>query len=592
MSIAPLVDLAQTLQEVAALSGHASQAQRSARIAAQLSDEPRAAVGAVSPPPSGVGTTLHVSLRELHEGRERHESELQSLQSKLSQAEQQLKYLAEEMRSHVRDLTEEVASLGTAQADDRQWMKAHKHEMLVDLESLTQALQDNKASLEDHDARIVANLTAEREARAASSDALRRLKEKIEEIDGKMQEMRRTHEDESTQQSSRLSEVQQAFSSLESEVLQTCSNHRNAVQSTQQESLEQLTEVRHLLHQHYREHQDQFKSFQQLMQEAKQASEVGLNELTLRLDKALWQRPEQMSPRAEPLTQVTRPFSPRVVVVEEGPASPLCRHSPCVARSPCSPGTGAAWSMAMEEMRQTLEMKLDHLESKMKRSIKHLAEDLAQKHLHLSSALEKSSGVQEERLSEFQCCMLRTWKAEWQPELQRLKETERGVMDDLQSKVQRACKDAEAASTQTRSLQKVQKHVDDKLQDMRVSLEQHQVQLDTLKGDVAPLPSAIKRGDDLWRHLEGVKAGIETLDRNTRAEILALGQHLEAQVRPGRTVPVPVGAGTAGPTNPVGPTTTWVSEPVATAPRAHARRPVPWTIPSPGLSDAPPIGPK
>lgn len=56
------------VQEVAALSGHASQAQRSARIAAQLSDEPRAAVGAVSPPPSGVGTTLHVSLRELHEG--------------------------------------------------------------------------------------------------------------------------------------------------------------------------------------------------------------------------------------------------------------------------------------------------------------------------------------------------------------------------------------------------------------------------------------------------------------------------------------------------------------------------------------------
>lgn len=39
---------------------------------------------------------------------------------------------------------------------------------------------------------------------------------------------------------------------------------------------------------------------------------------------------------------------------QEGPASPLCRHSPCVARSPCSPGTGAAWSMAMEEMRQTL----------------------------------------------------------------------------------------------------------------------------------------------------------------------------------------------------------------------------------------------
>eukprot|EP00913_Durusdinium_trenchii_P035112 g32846.t1 len=325
------------------------------------------------------------------------------------------------------------------------------------------------------------------------------------------------HQDESTQQSSRLSEVQQAFSSLESEVLQTCSNHRNAVQSTQQESLEQLTEVRHLLHQHYREHQDQFKSFQQLMQEAKQASEVGLNELTLRLDKALWQRPEQMSPRAEPLTQVTRPFSPRVVVVEEM-------------------GTGRD---GIERIRRSMEARKQEAPT----------------------------------LSEFQCCMLRTWKAEWQPELQRLKETERGVMDDLQSKPFRP-------------------RVPSPAKDMRVSLEQHQVQLDTLKGDVAPLPSAIKRGDDLWRHLEGVKAGIETLDRNTRAEILALGQHLEAQVRPGRTVPVPVGAGTAGPTNPVGPTTTWVSEPVATAPRAHARRPVPWTIPSPGLSDAPPIGPK
>ena len=148
--------------------------------------------------------------------------------------------------------------------------------------------------------------------------------------------------------------------------------------------------------------------------------------------------------------------------------------------------------------------------------IKGVSEEVASKQLALQEALEK---VVEERVKEQRG--LETFKTapreanrrrnriQEVQELQALKASEDRALSDLQSKIQVVCRDAEASATSCRSMSKSMKHLEASLQDVRVSLDRHDLELTELKRDVQLLPACGKRVDDLWRHVEGLKSGAQ-----------------------------------------------------------------------------------
>ena len=98
-------------------------------------------------------------------------------------------------------------------------------------------------------------------------------------------------------------------------------------------------------------------------------------------------------------------------------------------------------------------------------------------------------------------------------ELQGFKASDDRALADLQSKIQVVCRDAETSATSCRSMQKSMKHVEASLQDMRLSLDRHDMDLTELKRDVQGLPGCAKRVDDLWRHVEGLRSSVAQQDR-------------------------------------------------------------------------------
>jgi len=92
------------------------------------------------------------------------------------------------------------------------------------------------------------------------------------------------------------------------------------------------------------------------------------------------------------------------------------------------------------------------------------------------------------------------------------------------------CSDVEIAATNSARLGKSVKHIEVTVKDMSVSVGQSQSDIEELKADAASVPRTVKRVDDLWRHFEGVKsdlASLERFSRDCRAEMLALSQALQ-----------------------------------------------------------------
>ncbi|CAE7443579.1 unnamed protein product, partial [Symbiodinium pilosum] len=69
------------------------------------------------------------------------------------------------------------------------------------------------------------------------------------------------------------------------------------------------------------------------------------------------------------------------------------------------------------------------------------------------------------------------------------------------------------------------KHLEATVKDMSVGVAQQQAGIEELKVESDTLARTTKRVDDLWRHVEGVKSDLVSLERSareSRAEILAL----------------------------------------------------------------------
>jgi len=545
-----LVDLAQTLKDVAEAHGLTSQALRSAQIADSADSALRSAGGERGErgtergPPRSAPGALHVSLQELYE--------LKTLRVKIYEVEQAFKQHAEELESQLGELRQSFLGLSEAQVTERKALGTFREETLRDLGSLTALSTGAKVSLEDHEHRLSAVVSAEQEGREAAKSGLEHLKEEMEQ---KLQKKQSDHEEVLKKHSLQLVEIQNAFTSLETEILEVCAKDRNALQSKQQESLEQLAEVRHLSQQHYSELQEQFRSFQQLMLnkqwEAKQSTDAGVHDLRLRLHKVMWQRSDEGTATSLPSEPLT--------LIQEAEGSPVQR-SP-LQRSPAS---------QLEEVRQNLEMKLVHVEEQLKRSIQRLSEDMAQKHRFVEVSLEKTLGASqvEERLTNRLEEGVRGIQYEFRKDLQAVKTFEHEALGELQSKVEAACKDAETSATQSRSTSKSLKLLEATVQDIKVSIDQNQSDVQDLRGEVSPLPQTVKRVDDLWRHFEGLKADVQQLDRSSKADVIALGEHLEAKVGSIR----PRQSTGQRPTSSPRPVPPWTSEPVTSGAATTGRQ--------------------
>eukprot|EP00438_Fugacium_kawagutii_P036684 Skav200916 [mRNA] locus=scaffold2433:101188:102165:+ [translate_table: standard] len=259
--------------------------------------------------------------------------------------------------------------------------------------------------------------------------------------------------------------------------------------------------------------------------EAKQTADAALHDLRLRLDKIMWQRSEVgTAAPSEPVTLFQEGGSP-------AQQSPLQRPQ----QSPQSANlSAAAAQMALEEVRQNLEMRLAHVEDQLKRSIQRLSEDITQKQLFLEVSLEKTSSASqaEERLTNRVDECLRNIQFELTQELAARK-SDHGVLGDLQGKVENLetmCRDLETSATHSRSTSKSLRLLEVTVQDMKVSIDRNQSDVQDIRGELSPLPPTVKRVDDLWRHFEGLRADVEHLERSSKADVIALGEHLEAKV--------------------------------------------------------------
>lgn len=256
--------------------------------------------------------------------------------------------------------------------------------------------------------------------------------------------------------------------------------------------------------------------------EAKETADAGLHDLRLRLDKVMWQRSD--------VGTATSPSEPLTLTQEAG--SPAQRSPLQPQLSPQSANfSAAAAQMALEEVRQNLEMKLAHVEDQLKRSIQRLSEDMAQKQLCLEVSLEKTSSASqaEERLTSRLDEGLRNLQFEWRKELQAVRASHDAI-GELHSKIDATQKDLETSATHSRSTSKSLRLLEATVQDMKVSIDRSRSDVQDLRGELSPLPQTVKRVDDLWRHFEGLKADVEQLDRSSKADVIALGEHLEAKV--------------------------------------------------------------
>ena len=117
-------------------------------------------------------------------------------------------------------------------------------------------------------------------------------------------------------------------------------------------------------------------------------------------------------------------------------------------------------------------------------------------------------------------------RSDFQRDLESLRDSQQKVLGQVQQTLQSVSSDMEIAATSSARLKNSVKHVEATVKDMSVSVAQHQSAIDELKAEAEMLPRTCKRVDDLWRHMEAVKADLALArsGRESRAEILPLSQ--------------------------------------------------------------------
>ncbi|CAE7222678.1 unnamed protein product [Symbiodinium sp. CCMP2456] len=522
-----LVDLARTVQEVARLAGQQEQERRLALIASELQtfarsdvqpDQSRGLIarGEVAEP---AAPAVHVSLRDLRASDEGAWRELQKLQGQLAETQQDLKDLNSCYQKRMEEQEEQVETLSSR------------------LQNLVEDQEAARASLQDHETRLGVNEADQAQVQEAAKASCQRNSSSFDEV-------HKVH----GRLSSEVAEVRAAFETLEQEIMESCSNHKQSVQTRQQQVLEQVEELRFLSQQRHTEAQEQFKTFQQLVLsqqwEAKQIADGELRSFQIQLDKALWQKNG-----ADWAKAAEDGASPSAIGVAEPKTSRVLEPSPLREDFP------AQWRSILEDVirrskclceqtKAETDTKLGDLEAKLRKCMKGLLDEQlkinqrtsqdaseAQETGQLSAELVKAAEAKFKRGLEWSLLSVRS---EFQRDLENFRETQQKVLGQVQQTLASVSSDMEIAATSSARLGKSVKKVEDKVQDMSVSVAQHQADIDELRAETGTLVRTNKRVDDLWRQVEGVRL---ERTKDSRAEALAQSHGRSFYGQPGVDLP-------------------------------------------------------
>ena len=221
-------------KEVARLAGQQEQERRLALIASELQTfarnefQPDESFGRIAEPPAA--PAVHVSLRDLRASDEGAWRELQKLQGQLAETRQDLKELNSCYQKRMEEQEEQVETLSSR------------------LQSLREDQEAASRSLQDHETRLGVSEADHREAQEAAKASCQRNSSSFDEV-------HKVH----GRLSSEVAEVRAAFETLEQEIMESYSNHKQSVQTRQQQVLEQVEELRFLSQQRHTEAQEQFE---------------------------------------------------------------------------------------------------------------------------------------------------------------------------------------------------------------------------------------------------------------------------------------------------------------------------------------------
>eukprot|EP00439_Symbiodinium_sp_Y106_P073014 s735_g13.t1 len=523
-----LVDLARTVQEVARLAGQQEQERRLALIASELQTfarnefQPDESFGRIAEPPAA--PAVHVSLRDLRASDEGAWRELQKLQGQLAETRQDLKELNSCYQKRMEEQEEQVETLSSR------------------LQSLREDQEAASRSLQDHETRLGVSEADHREAQEAAKASCQRNSSSFDEV-------HKVH----GRLSSEVAEVRAAFETLEQEIMESYSNHKQSVQTRQQQVLEQVEELRFLSQQRHTEAQEQFKTFQQLVLsqqwEAKQIVDGELRSFQIHLDKALWQKhgadwAKAAEDGASPSAGIAEPKTARAPEPPPSMPSPLREDFPAQWRSILEDVIRRSKCLC-EQTKAETDTKLGDLEAKLRNCMKGLLDEQlkinqrtsqeaseAQETGQLSAELVKAAEAKFKRGLEWSLLSVRS---EFQRDLENLRETQQKVLSQVQQTLASMSGDMEIAATSSARLGKSVKKVEDKVQDLSVSVVQHQADIDELRAETSTLARTNKRVDDLWRQVEGVR--LERSTKDSRAETLAQSQGRSFYGQPGADLP-------------------------------------------------------
>ncbi|OLQ12380.1 hypothetical protein AK812_SmicGene3709 [Symbiodinium microadriaticum] len=483
-----------------AATSQQEQERRLALIASELQTfarsefQPDQSCGRIGEVPEPAAPALHVSLRDLRASDEGAWRELQKLQGQLAETQQDLKDLNSCYQKRMEEQEEHVETLSSR------------------LQNLMEDQEAARASLQDHETRLGVNEADQAEVQEAAKASCQRNSSSFDEV-------HKVH----SRLSSELAEVRAAFETLEQEIMESCSNHKQSVQTRQQQVLEQVEELRFLSQQRHTEAQEQFKTFQQLVLsqqwEAKQIADGELRSFQIQLDKALWQKngadwAKAAEDGASPSAIGAEPKTSRVL---EPPPSPLREDFPAQWRSILEDVIRRSKCLC-EQTKVETDTKLGDLEAKLRKCMKGLLDEQlkinqrtsqeaseAQETGQLSAELVKAAEAKFKRGLEWSLLSVRS---EFQRDLENLRETQQKVLGQVQQTLASVSNDMEIAATSSARLGKSVKKVEDKVQDMSVSVAQHQADIDELRAEASTLARTNKRVDDLWRQVEGVRVSM------------------------------------------------------------------------------------
>ena len=265
--------------------------------------------------------------------------------------------------------------------------------------------------------------------------------------------------------------------------------------------------------------------------------------------KALWQKhgadwAKAAEDGASPSAGIAEPKTARAPEPPPSMPSPLREDFPAQWRSILEDVIRRSKCLC-EQTKAETDTKLGDLEAKLRNCMKGLLDEQlkinqrtsqeaseAQETGQLSAELVKAAEAKFKRGLEWSLLSVRS---EFQRDLENLRETQQKVLSQVQQTLASMSGDMEIAATSSARLGKSVKKVEDKVQDLSVSVVQHQADIDELRAETSTLARTNKRVDDLWRQVEGVR--LERSTKDSRAETLAQSQGRSFYGQPGADLP-------------------------------------------------------